>query len=259
MTNNDLSLSFENCPIASAWKKPDSQIFDTPEIYKIVNKAAPYEFMNGIYRTRLNLENADKEIDLHYRFYRENKVSFRWYTFSCSRPADLVRRLAELHPTSMAEMEGLYARTDDPGFVIPDGVAVEELSRENLADYIEANVAGWNATGEKAERIRREIRADFEKHEMGYKAFLARCDRNPAATGLMRIAANYGYLQGGSTRPELRGHGAYRGLVAHRLQLLHAQGIPIALVLAIKATSAPICRRLGFKVACECRSYEFLF
>ncbi len=67
------------------------------------------------------------------------------------------------------------------------------------------------------------------------------------------------YFYGGSTRPEFRGKGAYRGLVAHRLKLLAARAIPRAFVLARKATSAPICRKLGFKVACECRSYDFSF
>lgn len=259
MTNNDLSLAFENCVIASAWKTPDSQILDTPEIYKLTNKAAPYEFMNGIYRTRLNSENADKEIDTHFQFYRDNKISFRWYAFPHSQPADLVRRIEELHPKGVTEMQCLYARTDDPAFAIPNGVAVEELSSGNLEDYIEANIAGWNPSGEQAERIRREIRTDFEKGDMGYRAFLARCDGTPASTGLMRIVPNAGYFYGGSTRPEFRRKGAYRGLVAYRLRLLCAQEIPMAFVLAIKATSAPICRKLGFNLACECRSYDFSF
>ncbi|MCB0410997.1 MAG: GNAT family N-acetyltransferase [Bdellovibrionales bacterium] len=66
-----------------------------------------------------------------------------------------------------------------------------------------------------------------------------------------------GYFYGGSTRPELRGKGAYRGLVAHRLKLLKNQNIEKAFILARKDTSAPICRNLGFKVACEVMSYDF--
>ncbi len=259
MNTDELSLTVEECVIASAWKKPESKILDSPEIYKLVNLAAPFEFMNGIYRTRLSQIQADAEIDDHYRNYRDHKIGFRWYVFPHSRPTDLDARIQKLSPARVTEMQGLYANTDDPGFKVPSGVTVEELSRENLDQYTEANIVGWGQSGEQADKIRREIRADFKRGTMGYRGFLARVNGVPASTGLMRIVKGAGYFFGGSTIPEFRGKGAYRGLVAHRLQLLHAQGISRAFVLARKATSAPICRNLGFKIACECRSYDFSF
>jgi len=164
-----------------------------------------------------------------------------------------------LSPARVTEMQGLYALTSDPGFQVPAGVTVEELSSENLEEYTDTNIVGWGQNGDEAERIRRSIRSDFEKEDMSHQGFLARYNGQPVSTGLVRVVGNAGYLYGGSTCPEFRGKGAYRGLVAHRLKWLAARGIPRAFVLARKATSAPICRNLGFKIACECRSYDFSF
>ena len=259
MALEKLSEKFEACVIASGWVKPESRIIDSREIFVIINTTTHYEFMNGVYRTRLGAENAEKEIERHYRFFREHNISFRWYVFPHSTPAELNEKIQQLNPGRIIEMQGLYARTDDPGFRIPSGVTVEELSKKNLADYTETKIAGWSQSGAEADKIRREIRAGVEKGDMGYRGFLARYNGEPASTGMMRIVNGAGYFYGGSTLPEFRGKGAYRGLVAHRLRLLHAQGIELALVLARTATSAPICRTIGFKIACECRTYDFSF
>src|SRR5947208_2095178 len=47
----EISKKIADCLIASAWLKPETQVTDNSEIYKIVNPIAPYEFLNGIYRT----------------------------------------------------------------------------------------------------------------------------------------------------------------------------------------------------------------
>lgn len=256
----DLSLAVEDCVIASAWKQADSQIIDKPDVYKLINTETPYEFMNGVYRSRFGPNTAAKEIEEHFRVFREKKVSFRWYVFPQSKPADLDERLQKFNPTTVTEMQGLYANTDDRHFQMPEGVVVEALSSENIEDYIETSNAGWGQTGPQAEKIRLKVRRDFEKGEMGdYRCFLAKYAGQPAATGLMRVVNKVGYFYGGSTRPEFRGKGAYRGLVCHRLRLLEAENVPLAIVLARKNTSAPICRKLGFQVACECRSYDFSY
>jgi GNAT superfamily N-acetyltransferase len=54
-------------------------------------------------------------------------------------------------------------------------------------------------------------------------------------------------LGGAGTLPEHRGKGIYTSLVARRLADARADGIEAAVLQAVQSTSAPICRKLGFR------------
>lgn len=258
MNAGDFSQAIENCVIASAWKKSDSQILDTPEVFKLTNVQNPFEFMNGVYRSQFAVDRIDQIIERHVQGFKNHGINFRWYVFPHSKPLNLDERLQKFNPSAVTEMQGLFARTNDPQFKMPAGVTVEELSAENIEEYIQTSNSGWGQSGAYAEKIKKSMRDDLASGQTDYRGFLARFDGKPAATGLLRIVNGFGYFYGGSTRPEFRGKGAYRGLLCYRLRLLESEGIEVALVLARKATSAPICLKLGFQVACECRSYDFL-
>ena len=58
-------------------------------------------------------------------------------------------------------------------------------------------------------------------------------------------------LGGAATLPEHRGHGLYTALVARRLADARADGRTAAVIQADRATSAPICARLGFRELCS--------
>jgi hypothetical protein len=142
---------------------------------------------------------------------------------------------------------------------MPPGVTVEELTQANLEEYAQTNCDAWGQPADQAAKTRDSIRRDFANPNISYRSFLARFNGSPAATGMLRVVNGSGYLLGGACRPEFRGRGLYRGLVAHRLAVLKREGVKMTLILARSSTSAPICRKLGFQVACECRSYEFDF
>jgi len=57
-------------------------------------------------------------------------------------------------------------------------------------------------------------------------------------------------LGGAATLAEHRGHGLYTALVARRLADARADGRTAAVIQADRATSAPICAKLGFKELC---------
>ena len=80
--------------------------------------------------------------------------------------------------------------------------------------------------------------------------YLAYIDGEPVA----RASGSYGEhgatLFGGSTRPEARGRGAYRALVAARWADAAARGTPL-LVTQASAMSRPILAQLGFREVCE--------
>lgn len=78
----------------------------------------------------------------------------------------------------------------------PAHVTVEELTRKNLNEYTTACNEGWELTGAPAEKLKADITQDFETG-MKYRAFLARYNGLPAATAILRVIDDVGFLQGG--------------------------------------------------------------
>ncbi len=259
MNDLDLSRKVADCMVATAWVKPESVKVDRPEIFQLTNTVAPYNFLNGVMRTQLRSEEEMAQISSVYAEYKAKKIPFRWFSFPHSEPVDLNARLEKLGPHVVIEMQGLYILQENYPLQLPSNIGVEILSAQNLLEYSLTNTQGWGQKGAEAQRIQTEIANDFKMGASPNYSFLVRYRGEPAGTGMMRIVDNAGYLFASSVRPEFRGKGVYRALVAHRLGLLKALGIASTFILARKATSAPICRRMGFQLACDCRSYDFSF
>lgn len=253
---SNIPLIIENCLIGGAWTKPETLLTDRPEIFKTENSIAPYEFMNAIFRTNFT-HNPDAMIEEQFRDYFEKGIRFRWYVHPHSQPKDLADKLKAKNPSALDVMCGLYCETNSFTDSMPEGVTVEELCEANLDDYTNAMIDGWGQSGAEAERVRGEIKRDFESGKMAYRTFLSRYRGEPASTGGLRFLKEGGYLFGGNSRPHLRGRGAYAGLVRYRVRLLKDLGIPYCFIAARKETSAPICLKLGFQQGCELLAFTF--
>ena len=258
MHMSSLSEKIERCVLASAWIKPESRVEDTLDFYRVTNSSAPYDFLNGVYRTRLRGQDVESKISQMHAYYKDRGINFRWYVYPHSEPSNLPLLLTQLKPSSITPLQGLYIEEKDYPTELPSGVTVEEMDAHNLDEYAQASNAGWGQTGAQAKQIHAEIRRDFESG-MKYRAFLARYQGKPGATAILRVVDDAGYLQGGSCDPLLRGKGLYRALVAHRLKELHKQSISLALISARADTSAPICLKLGFRTAFESQCFNFKF
>jgi hypothetical protein len=65
------------------------------------------------------------------------------------------------------------------------------------------------------------------------------------------------HLRGAATNKRHRGRGIYSSLLARRLNDAKKEGAQAAVIQAIVTTSAPICRRLGFKELCDLAFYTW--
>ena len=64
-------------------------------------------------------------------------------------------------------------------------------------------------------------------------------------------------LAGSAVLEEHRGQGIYRSLVRRRLEDVRGEGIEAAVIQAVRSTSAPICRSLGFEEVCSQELYAW--
>jgi N-acetylglutamate synthase-like GNAT family acetyltransferase len=80
-----------------------------------------------------------------------------------------------------------------------------------------------------------------------YLAFVEGVDYPVATAGMLYLPDQpIALLLSSATLPDFRGYGIYTTLIARRLADAHQDGIEAAVIQAVRATSAPICRKLGF-------------
>jgi GNAT superfamily N-acetyltransferase len=103
--------------------------------------------------------------------------------------------------------------------------------------------AGWGLPrAPLADYQHRLLAAPGDRHH----AFVAYLGDEPVGGANYVAFERTGYLLGAVVRPEARGRGVYRALIAARARHAAAQGIVALTVQAMAHTSAPILDRLGF-------------
>lgn len=185
----------------------------------------------------------------------------RWIVFPGSRPKNINVLLENRGFKKTFLMDGMYFEVPNDIPQASPGVTIEELSWDNLDEYVMTALEGFRRENEPITQERINLsKLNFEKRlrerDERKGSFLARLNGQPAATGAIHIFPNAGYFMGSSVRPTFRSKGLYRSLVFHRLSLLRDQGIQLALIHARCDTSAPICKRLGFHSLFQSVQYE---
>ena len=227
--------------------QPDGVVVDRDGPLQRVSGGKHYGYVE--YRDLAGLTGPalDELIARTCAYFGSRHERFEWKTHSYDEPADLPNRLTaagfvagEVETVVIGLAEEL---TDEPD--LPAGVRVRRISEAPDFDRIGALHTDiwkedwtWLAT-DLAERQaaagdRLAIFAAEAGSEMVSAAWLIRDPGSEFAT-----------LWGGATRPEWRGKGIYRTLVARRAQYAVATG---ARYLQVDASddSAPILQRLGF-------------
>lgn len=187
------------------------------------------------------------------------RTQVTFWTHPGTRPADLVAHLLAQGAVPDEQMAVLArplldpaGRPDLPDLAVPADVQVRPaLDLGVLRDHDRVGAAVFGgATGTDADLLAGHH--DDLTRGVGFVAY--RDDLAVAAAGLT-VRDGAARLWGGATLPTARRTGAYRALLACRLQVGADLDAPMALVKARVATSAPILRRAGFAQHGEERSY----
>lgn len=158
---------------------------------------------------------------------------FKWCVWPWSRPSDLAARLDQ-RGLEHWEAQGMTIRTGGPGAELK--VDVDPPFELAAAVWAE----GWS---EGADQVRSDLRSLVASD---HRLFLAWVDGLPAGIAAYRLLGGAAYLHGAVVLERFRGRGAYRALIAARLQHLALHGVPLATTHARSHTSAPILARAGF-------------
>lgn len=67
----------------------------------------------------------------------------------------------------------------------------------------------------------------------------------------------YAILDGAAVHPAYRGKGIYKMMASKRLDDAKKDGLEYTIIHALKNTSAPICKRIGFREICQIDFYGY--
>jgi GNAT superfamily N-acetyltransferase len=205
-------------------------------------------FANLVGAATLDEYNADETIWQVCEIYAGWRKEFGWLVSPLSTPWDLPDRL---------EGAGLVRSVEMAGMVYPDlgrPIAVNPAVyvHEATADDVEATIFTLAAANEiPVERTYAMTEALYFSPEpilrRVYLAYVEGVDYPVATAGMLYMPdLPIALLLSSATLPDFRGYGIYTSLVARRLADARQDGIEAAVIQAVRATSAPICRKLGF-------------
>ena len=205
-------------------------------------------FANLVGAATLDEGNADETIRQVREIYAGWRKEFGWLVGPLSTPCDLPARLEAAGLVKTAELAGMIHTDLGRSIATNPAVYVHEATNEDLAAAIHTLA---DAMEMPAERTYAMTEALFLSPEpimrRVYLAFVEGVDY-PVATAAMLYLTDQpiAVMLSAATLPDFRGYGIYTSLMARRLADAHGDGLEAAVIQAVRNTSAPICRKLGF-------------
>ncbi len=199
------------------------------------------------------LDEASADIAIQEEIARGKP--FEWKAFSFDRPPDLIERLARAG-FEIGKPEALVVYDLAQGLEpFASDLDVRPVTLANLDDY---RLTAEAAFGKDHASTTAALARDLAETDESHQAFVAYLDGLPAAVGRLYThpESRFAGLYGGGTRPEFRGHGLYRAVVAARAHVAAARGARYLQVDAMP-TSLPTLQRIGFVKVAESRPCTF--
>jgi len=230
---------------------PERTLIVRADWVQVTDPSAKTHYRNGVFHSVLGDAEASARIAATCGHYESVGVPFRWVLGPRSRPRDLRQRLLSAGFVPFNELSGLVLDLDGADVPAPRDISVEEVDAPD--PWVDVTARGWGMTEDARGRFRTGIERQLTAAPRIERLYVARREGVPIATAAMRVHAGVAYLSGAVVLPDHRGRGAYRALLARRVQDLHALGLDRAVNLAVTTTSAPICLRVGFREVCRFR------
>ena len=216
----------------------------------------PDALFNGVLRTSMREQDADRGIDLLLARFREAGVPASWWAGPLSTPSDLGDRLAVrgLTGTTMPGMALDLSRF--AGVPVPDGLVVEVVAGEaGIDSFMAASGEAYEIPPADRDRYRRTPEAVVAGDIPGW-CVTGFVDERPVATATVCIGTGVAGLSNIATLPSHRRRGIGAAVTAHALGMARDRGYETA-VLTSTASGRPLYEALGFAERCRVDVFEF--
>ena len=243
---------------ANGWRQPPApgiEIIETPRCRLVLQPDFPIAGPNSASWIRCRPEEADDLIDEVRAVFRARRLPLMFVLDPGTKPDSFPESLAArgIHPEEHAPESAVMvlpidARITAPtvdGLELHDGLADRETFRNVDAVNAEAFTGAILVDDPERDAMRERRRLDNVAYG-SRRVILATVDGEPAGSaGLNLFPPDGATLNGGAVRPNYRGRGVYRALLAARLEMAREAGVAGVSVWG-GPMSAPILERLGF-------------
>ena len=221
--------------------------------------ALSHPMVNMVTSTTLNPADADETIRKAFEHFTSQRKAFGWVVGPSARPEDLGTRLEAAGLTKAFDAAGMALTDLDLRHRVNPAVRIREVTPEEVAVASEAMAEAFPAPREVVRFMYKVLFMD--RVRLKTRIYLAYLEgvQDPVGCSSMGFVPGRPivHLRGAATNKKHRGRGIYSSLLARRLMDARKDGAEAAVIQAIVTTSAPICRRLGFKEICDLRFYRW--
>lgn len=221
--------------------------------------AISHPMVNIVTSTALTSDNAGATIEaVRDRFVDQSKA-FGWLIGPSATPADLGKRLAGAGLNKMFDAAGMVLNDLSVTFRSKQTVSIREVRPRDIVVASDTMAEAFPAPSEVVHLMYDVLFRHRDRLKTRiYLAYLEGVE-TPVACSSMEFVPDTSivHLRGAGTVRQYRGRGIYTSLLARRLADARKDGAQAAVIQAIRTTSAPICRRLGFTEVCNLEFYTW--
>ena len=216
----------------------------------------PHSMANRVSNARLDAISAEPKIREIKKVFTGQKKAFSWTVGPHSSPSHLGQLLEGngLEPTYGSD--GMYM--DIAGYEAKKypGIKIIEVPADNPGEAVTIMVEGFGIT-EESSRFYHDMLYHSNKH-LPCKIYIA-YDKEDRAVGCCYMTyypdQPVALLGGATTIPGYRGRGFYTAMLSYRMEDARRDGMETVIIIADRTSSAPICRKNGFKKICNMELY----
>lgn len=218
----------------------------------------PAPFTNLVGVTGPNAQVPDESIAAVFAEFGGRDLPFGWLLGPHS-PDGLAARLEQRGMVRTEEFAGLVLTDLARDIPAPQHVSVRELGKESEEQFAELLSRAFGLPPELVAFLCEILYfAEADVRARNYFAYVDGVTEPVAAAATIYDPNDpLVILAGSAVAEEHRGQGIYRSLVRRRLEDARGEGIEAAVIQAVRSSSAPICRSLGFEEICAQELYAW--
>lgn len=234
-------------PVGAHLLRLDSRSIERPGWYQVITPSAPQANLNEVVHAHLEPGSVAAQVDRVAAAYAAHDLPWKWCVWPGQEPLGTALERRGYRSWAARGM----VQSADHVIPIPGDVEVRQVGPGEAELYGRVTAAGWDMDLASAIDLARRALAAAR-----YRLVVAWHRGQPIGNAGLCLHSHSGYLVGAAVHPEFRGHGAYRAMVAARLEHVRKAGLALATSHAREQTSAPILAGLGFETVVRYRVYQ---
>ena len=224
---------------------PQFEWLELPGLQGRATRGSQHPLFNIVGGARCDESGADPALAAARAFFAERGELFGFTVGPLSQPADWRARLQAAGFTLAVATAGMIWTDWSTPIRANPAARVRRATREDIPALRHVYGEGYPIPAPLVEPLLEWIWALGGQH---YLAWLDGQEEPVTAANMYPYPGTKTLvLQGAATLPEYRGRGLYTSILAHRLAEAAHWRMEAAILQADRATSAPICARLGFR------------